>query len=90
MTTLILTSIFVLLVASWLALFKWHGSIQGRGFFSGKIELPVDRSHWLVNLLNPLLFILLAYGLSVHVRYTWIEFAEAHYVTDTGEKEYFR
>ena len=90
MTTLILTSIFVLLVASWLALFKWHGSIQGRGFFSGKIELPVDRSHWLVNLLNPLLFILLAYGLSVHVRYTWIEFAEAHYVTDAGEKEYFR
>jgi hypothetical protein len=90
MTTLILTSIFVLLVASGLALFKWHGSIQGRGFFSGKIELPVDRSHWLVNLLNPLLFILLAYWLSVDVRYTWIDFAEAHYITDAGEKEFFR
>ena len=90
MTTLLLSSIFVLSISALLALFVWPDSIKARGFFSRKVELPVERSHWLVNLLIPLLFILFAYGLSVHVRYTWIDFAEAHYVTEAGEKEFFR
>ncbi|MBT3635452.1 MAG: hypothetical protein HN531_00810 [Opitutae bacterium] len=90
MTALLLSSIFVLSISALLALFAWPGSIKARGFFSRKVELPVERSHWLVNLLIPLLFILFAYGLSVHIRYTWIDFAEAHYVTDAGEKEFFR
>ena len=61
-------------------------SLSERGFFARKLELPKDRSHWVVTLL----FILLAYSLSVWIRYTWIDFAEAHYVTETGEKEFFR
>jgi len=90
MIALLFLSIFALSIASLFALFALPGSIKERGFFSRKIELPVERSHWLVNLLIPFLFILFAYGLSVHVRYTWIDFAEAHYVTDAGEKEFFR
>lgn len=90
MTTLLLLSIIVLSVASAVALFLLPGSIKARGFFSKQVELPVERSHWLANLLIPLLFIVFAYGLSVHIRYTWIDFAEAHYVTESGEKEFFR
>tara|TARA_Y100001978_G_scaffold115510_1_gene102923 strand:+ start:16873 stop:20247 length:3375 start_codon:yes stop_codon:yes gene_type:complete len=62
------------------------GAILERGFLSRRIELPKDRSHWLVTLL----FILLAYALSVHVRYTWINFAQASYVTQSGEEKFFR
>ena len=90
MTALILLSILVLLVSSTLALFVWPSSIKGRGFLSKRLELPADHSHWAVNLLIPLFFILFAYGLSVHVRYTWIDFAEAHYITDAREKKFFR
>jgi len=61
-------------------------NIPDRGFLSRKIELPKDRSHWLVTLL----FIVFAYGLSVSVRYTWIDYAEAHYLDESGEKEFFR
>jgi len=57
-----------------------------RGFFARKLELPKDRSHWIVTFL----FIVLAYGLSVWIRYTWIDFAEAQYVTEAGETEFFR
>jgi hypothetical protein len=57
-----------------------------RGFFARKLELPKDRSHWVVTLL----FILLAYSLSVWIRYTWIDFAEAQYVTKDGGTEFFR
>ena len=90
MTALILLSILVLVVSSTLALFVWPSSIKGRGFLSKRLELPADHSHWAVNMLIPLFFILFAYGLSVHVRYTWIDFAEAHYITDAGEKKFFR
>ncbi len=88
--TLFLLSVVVLSVASGLALFAWPDSIKVRGFFSKQVELPVERSHWLANLLIPLLFIVFAYGLSVHIRYTWIDFAEAHYFNESGEKEFFR
>ena len=78
MMTLFLLSALVLSVASVVALFLLPDSIKARGFFSKQVELPVERSHWLANLLIPLLFIVFAYGFSVHIRYTWIDFAEAH------------
>ena len=87
MTTLLLLSIIVLSVASVVA-YSFARFDQGTGFFSKQVELPVERSHWLANLLIPLLFIVFAYGLSVHIRYTWIDFAEAHYVTESGEKNF--
>ena len=61
-------------------------ALAERGFFARKLELPKDRSHWIVTFL----FIVLAYGLSVWIRYTWIDFAEAQYVTEAGETEFFR
>ena len=61
-------------------------ALAERGFFARKLELPKDRSHWIVTLL----FILLAYSLSVWIRYNWIDFAEAQYVTEAGETEFFR
>jgi hypothetical protein len=65
---------------------EMKSALGERGFFARKLELPKDRSHWIVTLL----FIVLAYGLSVWIRYTWIDFAEAQYVTEAGETEYFR
>ena len=65
---------------------KFKSVLGERGFFARILELPKDRSHWVVTLL----FILLAYGLSVWIRYTWIDFAEAQYVSVDGETEFFR
>jgi hypothetical protein len=65
---------------------EMKSSLGERGFFARKLELPKDNSHWIVTFL----FIILAYGLSVWIRYNWIDFAEAQYVTEAGETEYFR
>ena len=66
--------------------FELAKSVSQRGFFSGFIELPKDRSHWSVTLL----FIVLAYLLSFWVRLEWIDFAQANYLNDSGEVEYLR
>ena len=66
--------------------FNLKNSISERGFFSGIIELPSDRAHWIVTLL----FILLAYLLSFWVRLEWIDFAQANYLNENGEIEYLR
>ena len=67
-------------------IFELAKSVSQRGFFSGFIELPKDRSHWSVTLL----FIVLAYLLSFWVRLEWIDFAQANYLNDSGEVEYLR
>ena len=61
-------------------------SVSERGFLSGLIELPKDRAHWSVTLL----FIGLAYLLSVWVRLEWIDFAQANFVDESGEVQYLR
>ena len=74
--------------------FDWgiKDPIGERGLFAGLLELPKSRpgkkvsEHWALTLL----LIVLAYSLSVWIRYNWIDFAEAHYVTEAGETEYFR
>lgn len=74
--------------------FDWgiKDSLGERGLFAGILELPKSRpgkkvsEHWALTLL----LIVLAYSLSVWIRYNWIDFAEAHYVSETGETEYFR
>ena len=61
-------------------------SVSERGFLSGLIELPKDRAHWSVTLL----FIGLAYLLSVWVRLEWIDFAQANIIDESGKVQYLR
>ena len=61
-------------------------SLNNRGFFKDWIELPKDKSPWVVAIVA----ILLAYLLSFWVRLEWIDFAQAHFTNDQGEVEFFR
>ena len=69
-----------------MSVFNFNKSVSERGFLSGLIELPKDKAHWSVTLL----FIGLAYLLSVWVRLEWIDFAQANFVDEAGEIQYLR
>ena len=69
------------LTSGWLT-----NAVNNQGFFRNLIELPKDNAPWSV----VLFFILAAYLLSFWVRLEWIDYAQAHFVNEQGEVEFFR